>query len=148
MSRTSQLVVGRFAAVTSRFSPSGFVFQPLLNQGFFFIRLLSKSNNNRSFSRDGSGSEAIEASLKIARHATGKTNVIVFRGAHHGRTIGTMGLSSSKIAFYAGFGPFAPGVVVTKYPYCVRCLAKPAADSGEVCCGGALADLEQLLRQV
>lgn len=68
-----------------------------------------------------------------------------------------MGLTSSKIAYRGGFGPFAPGSVVTKYPYCLRCLAKPAAvaaaGGGEskgaaVCCGGALEDLEQLLKQV
>lgn len=102
-----------------------------------------------------SGSEAVEAAIKIARHATGKQNVIVFRGAHHGRTMGTMGLTTSKISYRAGFGPFPPGGVITSYPYCARCLARPAAAlsgsaesaGGQGCCGGPLADLEQLLHQ-
>ncbi|CAM9354769.1 unnamed protein product [Hapterophycus canaliculatus] len=64
-----------------------------------------------------SGSEAVEAAIKIARHATGKQNVIVFRGAHHGRTMGTMGLTTSKISYRAGFGPFPPGAVITSYCY-------------------------------
>ena len=77
--------------------------------------------------------------------------MIVFRGAHHGRTIGTMGLTTSKVSYRAGFGPFAPGGVITSYPYCARCLARPATalsgDVGQECCGGPLADLEQLLKQ-
>ena len=97
-----------------------------------------------------SGSEAIEASVKIARHATGKQNIIVFRGGHHGRTLGTMGLTTSKISYRAGFGPLPSGGVITSYPYCARCLARPTpsgrAGGGE-CCNGPLMELEQLLHQ-
>lgn len=42
-----------------------------------------------AFFFSNSGAEAVEASLKLARHATGRTNVIVFQGSFHGRTVGT-----------------------------------------------------------
>ena len=43
-----------------------------------------------------SGAEAVEAALKLARHATGRTNVIAFQRSFHGRTVGTMSLTSSS----------------------------------------------------
>ncbi|KAJ3011333.1 hypothetical protein HKX48_006905, partial [Thoreauomyces humboldtii] len=52
-----------------------------------------------------SGSEATESALKLARHATGKQNVIVMQGGFHGRTIGAMSLTRSKTIYSAGFGP-------------------------------------------
>ncbi|CAM9388650.1 unnamed protein product [Choristocarpus tenellus] len=93
-----------------------------------------------------SGSEAVEAAIKIARQATKKNNIIVFRGAHHGRTYGTMGLTTSKIVYRAGFGPFTSGSVVAPFPYCARCRARPAGKGGG-CCNGPLEDLEMLLKQ-
>ncbi|GAA5799480.1 pyridoxal phosphate-dependent transferase [Helicostylum pulchrum] len=64
-----------------------------------------------------SGSEAVEAAVKIARHATKKQNIIVFQGSYHGRTFGTMALTTSKTIYSAGFSPLMPGVHVTPYPY-------------------------------
>lgn len=61
-----------------------------------------------------------------------------------------MGLTTSKVAYRAGFGPFPPGGVITSFPYCARCLARPSAPEradGRECCGGPLMDLEQLLHQ-
>ncbi|MDH4137755.1 MAG: aminotransferase class III-fold pyridoxal phosphate-dependent enzyme, partial [Anaerolineae bacterium] len=43
-----------------------------------------------------SGAEAVEAAVKLARHATGRTNIIAFQRGFHGRTVGTMSLTSSK----------------------------------------------------
>jgi 4-aminobutyrate aminotransferase len=43
-----------------------------------------------------SGAEAVEGAVKLARHVTGRTNVIVFQGSFHGRTVGTMSLTTSK----------------------------------------------------
>lgn len=62
-----------------------------------------------------SGSEAIDAALKIARVATGKHEIIGFDGAFHGRTFGAMsvgGMAGSK----AGFGPLLPGVLRASFP--------------------------------
>ena len=52
-----------------------------------------------------SGAEAVEASVKLARHATGKQNIIVVQGSYHGRTFGTMAMTKSKTIYGAGYGP-------------------------------------------
>lgn len=64
-----------------------------------------------------SGSEAVEAAVKLARHATGKPNIITFQGAYHGRTLLTMSMTSSKTIYRAGYGPHAAGIFVTPHPY-------------------------------
>jgi 4-aminobutyrate aminotransferase len=67
-----------------------------------------------------SGAEAIEGALKLARQATGRTNVIVFQGSFHGRTVGTMSLTTSKTIYRAGYQPLMPGVFIAPYPYAYR----------------------------
>ena len=49
-----------------------------------------------TFFLSNSGAEAVEASVKLARHATGKRNIIVFQGSFHGRTAQTMAMTTSK----------------------------------------------------
>lgn len=92
-----------------------------------------------------SGAEAVEAAIKLARHATKKQNVVVFRGSYHGRTIGTMALTTSKTIYRAGFGPLMPGVSVAPFPYCAHCRVPNA--SGSQCCGAALEDLDMMFKQ-
>jgi 4-aminobutyrate aminotransferase len=67
------------------------------------------------------GSEAVEASIKLARQATGRTNIIAFQRGFHGRTIGTMSLTSSKIIYRGGYQPLMAGVFFSPYSYCYRC---------------------------
>ncbi len=67
-----------------------------------------------------SGAEAVEGAIKLARHATGRTNVIVFQGSFHGRTVGTMSLTTSKTIYRAGYQPLMPGVFVAPFPYAYR----------------------------
>lgn len=67
-----------------------------------------------------SGAEAIEAAVKLARMATDRSNVIVFQGSFHGRTVGTMSLTTSKTIYRAGFQPLMPGVFVAPFPYTYR----------------------------
>jgi len=67
-----------------------------------------------------SGAEAIEGALKLARLATGRPNVIVFQGSFHGRTVGTMSLTTSKTIYRAGYQPLMPGVFVAPFPYAYR----------------------------
>lgn len=67
-----------------------------------------------------SGAEAIEGAIKLARHATGRPNIIVFQGGFHGRTIGTMSLTTSKTVYRVGYQPLMPGVFVAPYPYAYR----------------------------
>jgi 4-aminobutyrate aminotransferase len=64
-----------------------------------------------------SGAEALEGAVKLARAATGKPNIIVFQGSFHGRTAGTMALTTSKTIYRAGFQPLPAGVFVAPYPY-------------------------------
>ncbi len=67
-----------------------------------------------------SGAEAVEGAVKLARAATGKQNIIVFSGSFHGRTAGTMALTTSKTVYRAGFGPLPSGVFVAPFPYAFR----------------------------
>lgn len=64
-----------------------------------------------------SGSEAIEAALRLARQATGRPNIIVFHGGFHGRTVAAASLTTSGTKFRAGFSPLMGGVVVSPFPF-------------------------------
>ena len=57
-----------------------------------------------------SGAEVVEASIKLARYATGRPNVVAFLGAFHGRTYGAVSLTASKAKYHGHFGPLLPGV--------------------------------------
>jgi 4-aminobutyrate aminotransferase/(S)-3-amino-2-methylpropionate transaminase len=67
------------------------------------------------------GAEADENAIKIARRYTGKTDVIAFEGAFHGRTLLTMALTSKVKPYKYGFGPFPAGIHHLPYAYCYRC---------------------------
>jgi 4-aminobutyrate aminotransferase len=73
-----------------------------------------------SYFFSNSGAEAVEGAIKLARHATGRPNIIVFQGSFHGRTVGTMSLTTSKTIYRAGYQPLMPGVAVSPYPYAYR----------------------------
>ena len=62
-----------------------------------------------------SGTEAVEAALKMTRHATRRQYVIAFLGGFHGRTYGSVSLTASKSRYHAGFGPMLPGVLHAPY---------------------------------
>ncbi len=64
-----------------------------------------------------SGAEAVENAVKIARLATGRTAVIGFEGAFHGRTLMALSLTSKTHPYKAGLGPFAPEVYRVPFPY-------------------------------
>jgi 4-aminobutyrate aminotransferase len=67
-----------------------------------------------------SGSEAVESALRLARHATGRPNLVVFHGSFHGRTIGAASMTTSGTKFRAGFAPLMAGVVVAPFPFAYR----------------------------
>jgi 4-aminobutyrate aminotransferase len=58
-----------------------------------------------------SGTEAVEAAIKLARHKTGRQYVIGFLGSFHGRSYGSVSLTASKSLYRATFGPLLPGVL-------------------------------------
>ena len=62
-----------------------------------------------------SGTEVVEAAIKLARHATKRPYVVAFLGAFHGRTYGSVSLTASKAKYHAGFGPLLPGVFHAPY---------------------------------
>ncbi len=63
-----------------------------------------------------SGTEAIEAALKLARYATRRDKFVAFLGAFHGRTMGALSLTASKAVQRRGFGALLPGVFHAPYP--------------------------------
>jgi 4-aminobutyrate aminotransferase len=67
-----------------------------------------------------SGSEAVEAALRLARHATGRPNLVVFHGSFHGRTLGAASMTTSGTKFRAGFAPLMAGVVLAPFPFAYR----------------------------
>jgi len=62
-----------------------------------------------------SGTEAVEAAMKLARYKTGRWQYIAFQRSFHGRTMGALSLTASKPVQRKGFGPLIPGV--THIPY-------------------------------
>ena len=58
-----------------------------------------------------SGTEAVEASIKLARFATRRQYLVAFVGGFHGRSYGSVSLTASKSKYHAGFGPMLPGVI-------------------------------------
>lgn len=68
-----------------------------------------------------SGTEAVEAAFKLARYKTKRERMISFFGAFHGRTMGSLSLTGSKVRQKENFGSLVPGVTHVGYGYCYRC---------------------------
>ncbi len=75
-----------------------------------------------------SGTEAVEAAVKLARHHTGRQQFIAFHGAFHGRTMGSLAFTASKAVQRRGFSPLMPGVTHVPYPDPYRPLLQPTSD--------------------
>jgi 4-aminobutyrate aminotransferase len=86
-----------------------------------------------------SSDEIVETAVKVAKHATGRHNVVVFDGAFHGRTHLTMAMSTARSIDRAGYGPFPPGVFVAPFP-------DPHASDQEAEVSGALRGFDRLLQ--
>jgi 4-aminobutyrate aminotransferase len=80
-----------------------------------------------------SGTESVEAAIKLARYHTGASQFIGFLGAFHGRTLGSLSFTASKPVYHEGFYPLMNGVVHVPYPNPYRPLltTRPAEDYGE-----------------
>ncbi|MEU4223724.1 aminotransferase class III-fold pyridoxal phosphate-dependent enzyme [Nonomuraea sp. NPDC026600] len=63
-----------------------------------------------------SGSEGVEAALRLARQSTARPNVVVFHGGFHGRTVAAASMTTSGTKFRAGFSPIMGGVVIAPFP--------------------------------
>ena len=67
-----------------------------------------------------SGAEAVEASVKLARAATGRPAIVAFRGGFHGRTGQAMALTTSRVSVRGRFEPLPGSVYHAPFPYCYR----------------------------
>ena len=77
-------------------------------------RLTSVGGPARTFLTN-SGTEAVEAAIKLARNSTGRQYLIAFIGGFHGRSYGSVSLTASKAKYHEGFGPLLPGVLHAPY---------------------------------
>lgn len=66
------------------------------------------------------GTESVEASLRLARHATGRSNIIAFHGGFHGRTMASASLTTSTTKIRTGYHPMMAGVVIAPFPHAYR----------------------------
>jgi len=86
-----------------------------------------------------SGTEAVEAAIKLARYATRREKLIAFYGCFHGRTLGALSLTASRARQRKGFGTLLGGVIHVPYPYAYRC---PHGHAPEACGSEIIAFLE------
>jgi 4-aminobutyrate aminotransferase len=87
-----------------------------------------------------SGTEAMEAALKMARYHSGRGQFVAFFGAFHGRTMGSLALTGSKSVQKKGFFPIVQGAHHVPYAYCYRCAYGKTPDSCGVECAKAIED--------
>jgi 4-aminobutyrate aminotransferase len=94
-----------------------------------------------------SGAEAVEASVKLARIATGRPVIIAFRGGFHGRTGQTMALTTAKDVYRAAFEPLPGSIYHTSFPYCYRAAGGGHPPDANCTCDWE-ADLDLLFHQM
>ena len=83
-----------------------------------------------------SGAEAVENAVKIARKHTGRSGIVVFDHAFHGRTLMAMSLTAKVMPYKQGMGPFAPEIYRLPLAYPYRC---PTGGTEETCAASCLA---------
>ena len=87
-----------------------------------WVALAERLNSIAPFKEDAvsflanSGTESVEAAIKLARNFTGRTGFVGFLGAFHGRTMGSLAFTASKAVYKNGFFPLMNGVVHAPYP--------------------------------
>jgi len=92
-----------------------------------------------------SGTEAVETALKLAMYATGRDRFIAFFNSFHGRTLGSLSLTSSRVAQRRGFHRQALDVTHVPYAYCLRCPFNLGKCEDGSCCLGGLDWIEERL---
>ncbi|HEY7320028.1 MAG TPA: acetyl ornithine aminotransferase family protein [Candidatus Binatia bacterium] len=88
---------------------SDFYYEPMAELAERLSRLAPGTSPKKVFLTN-SGTEAIEAALKLARFATKRTHVIAFLGAFHGRTMGSLSLTASRASHRGRFSPLVPDI--------------------------------------
>jgi 4-aminobutyrate aminotransferase len=111
-------VVKAIAEQAARFihmSGTDFYYEPQVRLAEELAGIMPIEGKVRTFFGN-SGTEATEASLKLSRYYTKRSGIIAFLGSFHGRSLGSLTLTSSKAVQRRGFGPFMPGVYHAPYP--------------------------------
>src|SRR5207249_11056884 len=111
-------VVGAITVQAQKFlhmQGTDFYYEPQVRLAEELASIAPINGGVRSFFGN-SGTEAMEACLKLSRYATGRQNFIAFLGAFHGRTMGSLSLTASKAIQRRGFGPRLQGVYHAPYP--------------------------------
>ncbi|MFE7722013.1 4-aminobutyrate--2-oxoglutarate transaminase [Nocardia rhizosphaerihabitans] len=114
-------VAAAVADQASRFTHTCFMVGPY--EGYIQVAeelaALTPGSHDKRTALFNSGAEAVENAIKVARAATGKSGVVAFDHAYHGRTSLTMALTAKSMPYKATFGPFAPEVyrMPMSYPY-------------------------------
>ena len=67
-----------------------------------------------------SGAEVVDGAMKLARRATGRSHIIAFSGAFHGRTYGALTVTSSSLNYRTGYDPLLPDVHIAPFPNAYR----------------------------
>lgn len=104
------------------------------------LAALAPGGGSRRVYFGNSGTEAMEAAIKMARYHTGRGQFIAFFGAFHGRTSGSLALTASKSVQQKGFFPVLQGVHHVPYAYCYRCAYGKTPDSCAVECVKVIED--------
>jgi 4-aminobutyrate aminotransferase len=120
-------------------SGTDFYYEPQVKLAEEMAAIAPMKGATRSFFGN-SGTEAIEASLKLAKWYTKRHNVIAFLGSFHGRTMGSLSLTSSKTLQRKGFGPMVPGVYHAPYANCYRCPVGATPDACAAECVSYITD--------
>ncbi|MBW4634054.1 MAG: acetyl ornithine aminotransferase family protein [Iphinoe sp. HA4291-MV1] len=102
------------AARLVHMSGTDFYYEPMVELAEKLASRAPFPNGARVFFTN-SGAESNEGAIKLARYYTGRSLIVAFLGAFHGRTYGAMSLTGSKAVQRANFGPLLPGV--THIPY-------------------------------
>ncbi|MBI1903637.1 MAG: acetyl ornithine aminotransferase family protein [Planctomycetia bacterium] len=110
-------------------SGTDFYYEPQIKLAQKLAQIAPGSSPKRVFFTN-SGTESIEAAIKLARYHTRRPHIIAFQGAFHGRTMGALSLTASKAVQRRGFGPFLPGVTHVPFPNPARDNAKKTRDDG------------------
>jgi 4-aminobutyrate aminotransferase / (S)-3-amino-2-methylpropionate transaminase / 5-aminovalerate transaminase len=109
------------------------------------LNALTPGDHEKQTMLVNSGAEAVENAVKIARYATGRSAVVTFDHAFHGRTLLAMSLTAKDMPYKQGFGPFAPDIFRLPYAYPYRCPAgQPAESCGPACVAHATREMERL----
>ncbi|MFO0807329.1 MAG: acetyl ornithine aminotransferase family protein [Gemmataceae bacterium] len=133
------------AAKLIHMSGTDFYYAPQIDLAQRLAELAPGPSSKRVFFTN-SGAEALEAALKLSRFHTGRSRVIAFLGAFHGRTYGAMSLSGSKLVHRRGFSPLVPDIHHVPFPRECDSSTGNCQDVGQTC--RMLRDIDEMMHRV